>query len=254
MINFKNEIWCGKAEVLLNHIPEESFDLTICSPPYNVDLGHNKFRKKGYDLYKDNKEHKEYIDWLEDIFRKVYLKTKEGGRCVINVGDGKNGSVPTHSDIIQMMVHKLKWLPITTIIWDKGNTSNRAAWGSWLSPSCPSFPRGFEFILVFAKTFRKLQWKGETDLLKKEFINWTNGIWKFSGKTNPICPAAFPEELPKRCIKMFSWIGAMVADPFIGSGTTAIAANNLRRNYWGCDISERYVKESKRLLHPRLEV
>ncbi len=168
MTNFINDIWCGKAEDMLDLIPDSSFDLTCTSPPYNVDLGQNKFKKRGYDLYKDNKDHKEYIDWLELVFSKIYLKTKSGGRCVINIGDGKNGAVPTHSDIIQRMTQNLKWLPLTTIIWDKGNTSNRAAWGSWLSPSCPSFPRGFEYILVFGKESKKLKERGITDLTKKE--------------------------------------------------------------------------------------
>ena len=69
---------------------------------------------------------------------------------VINIGDGQNGRVPTHSDVIQMMTRDLDFVPFGTIIWNKNQTSPRTAWGSWMSPSCPSFPTPFEYILIFA--------------------------------------------------------------------------------------------------------
>jgi site-specific DNA-methyltransferase (adenine-specific) len=226
----------------LRKMDDNIIDLVVTSPPYNVDLGNNKYNKNPYNLYNDNKEHQEYISWLKEIFSLVYLKLKSGGRVCINIGDGKNGSVPTHSDIIQMMCD-IGYIPITNIIWNKNTTSNRASFGSYLSPSCPSFPRGFEFILVFAKENKKLQYKGETDLTKEEFVEWTNGLWTFAPETRQKQfghPAMFPEELPKRLIKMFSWKGALVVDPFMGSGTTAIVCINTNRNYIGFEISKEY--------------
>lgn len=106
----------------LNVIPvlkNESIDCIITSPPYNVDLGNNKYNKNPYNLYCDNREHKEYIEWLKHIFFKLYPKVKNGGRICINIGDGKNGSIPTSSDIIQFMSEK--YIPVTHIIWDKKN-------------------------------------------------------------------------------------------------------------------------------------
>jgi len=218
-------------------------DLTVTSPPYNVDLGNNKFNNNPYDLYDDNKEHQVYLSWLKDIFTKVYQKTKSGGRCVINIGDTVNGKVPTHSDVMQLM-QEIGWLPITTIVWNKNNTNSRTAWGSWLSPSCPSFPVPFEFIMVWAKENRKLQTTGTTDLQKQEFINWAWAIWTFGGEnlTKVGHPASFPIELPMRCVKMFSWTDAIVYDPFMGAGTTAIACKSTGRNFIGSEISQDYCK------------
>ena len=226
----------------MKNIPDSSIDLVVTSPPYNVDLGNNKYNKNPYNLYNDNKEHQEYISWLKEIFSLVYLKLKSGGRVCINIGDSKNGAIPTHSDVIQMMCD-IGYIPMTNIIWNKNTTSNRASFGSYLSPSCPSFPRGFEFILVFAKENKKLQYKGETDLTKEEFVEWTNGLWTFAPETRQKKighPAMFPEELPKRLIKMFSWKGALVVDPFMGSGTTAIACINTNRNYIGFELDTDY--------------
>ena len=93
-------------------IPDDFIDLVITSPPYNIDLGKNRYNQNPYDLYQDNKDHKDYIAWLKDIFESLKPKMKSGGRICINIGDGKNGSVPTHSDIIQFMTKdtNLKYL------------------------------------------------------------------------------------------------------------------------------------------------
>jgi site-specific DNA-methyltransferase (adenine-specific) len=237
-----NEIYNMDCLNGLRKMDDNTIDLVVTSPPYNVDLGNNKYNKNPYNLYNDNKEHQEYISWLKEIFSLVYLKLKSGGRVCINIGDSKNGAIPTHSDVIQMMCD-IGYIPMTNIIWNKNTTSNRASFGSYLSPSCPSFPRGFEFILVFAKENKKLQYKGETDLTKEEFVEWTNGLWTFAPETRQKKighPAMFPEELPKRLIKMFSWKGALVVDPFMGSGTTAIACINTNRNYIGFELDTDY--------------
>ena len=233
----------------IGKMDNDFLDLTITSVPYNVDLGNNKFNKNLYDLYNDNKKHWEYISWLKEVFAKIYEKTKSGARCIINVGDGKNGAIPSHSDIIQFM-KGISWIPMTTIIWDKGNVSSRTAWGSFMSPSSPSFPTPFEYILVFAKNDKKLQNTGETDLTKEEFIEWSLAKWSFPGENLKKIghPAAYPIELPKRCIKMFSWIGATVYDPFSGSGTTAFACKALNRHYIGSEISEQYCLLAKNRL------
>ena len=132
---------------------------------------------------------------------------------------------------------------MSVIIWNKNQASPRTAWGSFNSPSCPSFPTPFEYILVFAKDNKKLQWKGETDLTKEEFIDWSLALWTFAPETRQKKighPAMFPEELPKRLIKMFSWKGALVVDPFMGSGTTAVACVNTNRNYIGFELDKHY--------------
>jgi site-specific DNA-methyltransferase (adenine-specific) len=145
---FKNKIIQGDCLDVMPEIPDKSIDMILTSPPYNVDLGNNKYHKIPYDLYNDNKEHQEYIGWLKQIFELAYKKLKSGGRVCINIGDGKNGSIPTHSDIINFMV-EIGYIPMATIIWDKNQVANRSAWGSFRSPSFPSFPSQFEYIMVF---------------------------------------------------------------------------------------------------------
>ena len=242
-----NSIVCGDCIDVMDNINKESVDLVVTSPPYNVD---NK-NIGGYDVYNDNLEHLQYIKFLEGVFRKIYGLLKTGGRVVINIGDSKNGAIPTSSDIIQFMSHKLNYLPMTHIIWDKSQTVNRCSWGSWLSCSSPSFPTSFEHILVFAKGSRKLQYKGETDLTREEFIKWSLAIWKFAPEKHQKKighPAMFPEELPRRCIKLFSYVGATILDPFVGAGTTVVSAKNLERNFIGIDISQKYCDITKQRL------
>lgn len=248
-----NKIYYESNLDTLDRMKDDFIDLTVTSPPYNVDLGNNKYNKNSYDLYNDNKDHQEYISWLKTIFSKIYQKTKKGGRCVINIGDGKNGAVPTHSDIIQMMVD-IAWIPMVTIIWDKNNVSSRTAWGSFKSPSSPSFPTPFEYILAFAKENKKLQTKGETDLTNEEFVAWSLAKWTFTGENLKKVghPAAFPIELPIRCLKMFSWVGSVIYDPFMGSGSTAIAAIRTNRNYIGSEISKDYVDLSEKRIQSQI--
>lgn len=221
---------------------DSSIDIVVTSPPYNVDLGNNKYNKNPYNLYNDNREHRDYIEWLRKIFTLTYEKLKSGARVCINIGDGKNGAVPTHSDVIQMMC-EIGYIPMSVIIWNKNTVSGRTAWGSFNSPSSPSFPTPFEYILVFAKDSKKLQWKGGTDLTKEEFIEWSLALWNFAPETRQKKighPAMFPEELPRRLIKMFSWKNALVVDPFNGAGTTTKVAKDLDRRFIGFDISKEY--------------
>ena len=235
---------CLKGIELLDN---KSIDLCVTSPPYNVNLGNNKYNKNAYDLYNDNREHKEYIKWLKTIFETLYPKLKSGGRVCINIGDGKNGSIPTSSDIINFMTHEINYIPMAHIIWEKNQIGNRTSWGSFKSPSCPSFPTPFEHILVFCKESKKLQDVGETDLTKEEFIDWSLSLWRFPPETRQKKyghPAMFPEELPRRCIKMFSWVNATVIDIFSGLGTTCKVAKELNRNYIGFEISDEYCKLS----------
>ncbi len=228
-------------------LENDSIDLVVTSPPYNIDLGNNKFNKNSYDLYNDNKEHADYISWLKSIFFSLYPKLKKGAKVCINIGDGKNGKVPTHSDIIQFMTHGIGYLPFGNIIWNKGQVGNRTAWGSWMSPSSPSFVKPYEFILIFSKESNKLQTKGETDIQKQEFIDWSLGMWNILPETQMKKighPAMFPVEIPYRLTKMLSWKNATVFDPFNGAGTTGLACQQLGRKYLGAELSKDYCQIS----------
>lgn len=241
MVNdYLNRIITGSCLRVIPKLPDNSIDLLITSVPYNS--GHN------YDVYKDNKPHRQYIRWLEKVFKAVYPKMKKGSRIAINVGDGQNGRIHTHVDVTEFMAHSLGYLHMSTIVWNKQNTSSRVAWGSFASPSSPATPCPFEYILVFAKETYNLQDKGETDITNEEFIDWSLALWAFPKEAyrdsmsvlKNFHPAPFPEILPHRLIKFFSWVGATVLDPFSGSGTVALAAKKLGRNYIGIDISKKY--------------
>jgi len=243
----KIKIIHGKSESVLPTLPDDSIDLVVTSPPYNVDLGNNKYNQFAYDMYNDNKEHHKYIEWLESIFAEIKKKVKSGGRICINIGDGKNGRVPTHADIIHFMTQRLEFIPITTIVWRKSQIGNRTSWGSWMSPSCPSYPTPFEYILIFGKNDVKLQTKGMTDLTPEEFKDWAIAEWTFAPENRQKemgHPAMFPEELPKRLIKMNSWRGAIVLDPFSGMGTTGVVCKRLVRSYIGIEMSKKYCDKS----------
>ena len=125
-INPKTKLYNNESEKVIPILDDDSIDLVATSPPYNVDLGNNKFNENPYDMYNDNKDHWKYIEWLRDeIFGPIYSKLKSGGRVAINIGDGKNGRVPTHVDIIHFMTRELTYLPMATLIWRKSQISNR---------------------------------------------------------------------------------------------------------------------------------
>lgn len=247
-----NTFHVGPCEELIPKLPDNSIDLLITSPPYNVDLGSNKYNKNPYDLYKDNKDHAIYIAWLRDIFHKLKPKMVDGGRVCINVGDGKNGQVPTHSDIIQFMTRDLEYLLKATIVWNKSQIGNRTAWGSFCSPANPSFPTPFEYIMVFCNgTQAKAGDKSNITITKEEFIQNSLALWQFAPESRMKDydhPAMFPVELPFRLIQCLSYKGDVVLDIFSGIGTTCLAAAMLGRRWIGFELSGQYAERAKRRL------
>lgn len=245
----KNKIIHGKCEDIIPTLEDDSIDLLITSPPYNVDLGNNKYNKDGYNSYDDNKNFMEYILWMQSIFKSLKPKMKEDGRLCINIGDQKNGQIPTHFHVINFMI-KCGYNPFSTIIWNKKHTSNRSAWGSWLSPSNPSFPTPFEYILIFYNESKKKLSRGETDLTKSEFVENSSALWEIPGckKVKNGHPCPFPLELPTRLIKQLTWVGDTVLDIFAGSGTTGEACKNLGRNYILIESDKEYIEMTEKRL------
>lgn len=248
MIEFKKLYNESNIETLLR-CPDNFIDLSITSPQYNVSLGEGNNRGYKYDSSIDSKSEEIYREELYQTFSLLYKKTAVGGRCVINIGDRKNGRDSLSSYIITMM-NSIGWLNYTHIIWDKKQTSCRTAWGSWLSPSSPSFPTPFEHILVFCKDQYFLSVKGESDIDPEEFVKYSLALWGFPGakKLETQHPAAFPDELPYRCIKMFSYVGAVVYDPYAGVGTTLRVGTVLKRRCFGSEISENYCMIYKKII------
>jgi site-specific DNA-methyltransferase (adenine-specific) len=224
----------------LNQLDDNSVDLIITSPPYNLSIS-----------YSDNTDSLTYDDYLAWADKWIYyskLALKPDGRICINVPMESNltGKRFMASDYINLL-EASGMIRMANITWDKQNLTKRTAWGSWKSPSCPCVNTPLECILVYCKETKKhLGRKEDIDITRDEFILYTLGVWKMSPakKSKVGHPAPFPEELPYRCMKLFSYRNDLVLDPFVGSGTTAVVAKKLGRRFVGFDLSKDYVDMS----------
>ena len=200
-------------------LKKSSIDLTVTSPPYNVGKLYSG------DERDDLLNYKEYLRFCRHWLKNCYYWTKPTGRLCLNIGIDKNkdGKRPVYSDVTQVALDT-GWKYHSTIIWNEGNISKRTAWGSWKSASAPHVIAPVETIVVLYKEEWKRQRPGENDVTADEFKNWVFGVWNFPGESAKRIghEAPFPRELPRRCIKLFSFIGDTVLDPFVGSGTTMI--------------------------------
>ena len=222
----------------ISGIPKSCVDLIVTSPPYNVDIHYNS--------HKDDLSYGEYLEFTETWLKKCHDLAKDDGRFCLNIPLDKNkgGQQAVCADITNL-AKKVGWNYHSTIIWDEGNIWRGNAWGSWMSASAPYVFAPVEVILLLYKK----NWKKDSrrtrqnDITKQEFMGWTNGYWTFGGQTKKGAgghPAAFPIELPRRCIKLFSFVGDTVLDPFLGSGSTLIAAHLNKRKGIGVDIDKNY--------------
>lgn len=231
----------------MNEIPDESIQLMVTSPPYNAEKDYDK----DWNL-------EEYRQILKDVFSEVYDKLVWGGRAVVNVANlGRSPYIPLHTYIIKDMLD-IGYLMRGEIIWDKGaSAGGSVAWGSWKSASNPCLRDVHEYILVFSKgSFGRVNRKEREDTIKKEeFLEYTKSVWDIqTSSANEVGhPAPFPEELPYRAIQLYSFKDDVVLDPFIGSGTTGIAASKSRRKYIGYEIEKEYVKLAKKRIHDETE-
>jgi site-specific DNA-methyltransferase (adenine-specific) len=138
------------------------------------------------------------------------------------------------------------------IIWNKASSASPSpAWGSWLSAANPVLRDIHEYILIFCKeTFTHTRKEKENTITKEEFLEYTKSVWTFPAQSAKAIghPAPFPEELPQRLIKLYSFKGDVVLDPFLGSGTTSLSAIKNHRNYIGYDTNKKYVELANRRL------
>ena len=236
----------NKSAEKMDDLVDNCVSLTVTSPPYNVG------KLSDSDLSDDD-----YWKLIEQCFKEVYRVTESGGRLVINVANlGRKPYIPFSNMFTQIMLD-LGFLMRGEIIWQKSKGANaNFAWGSWLSASNPVIRDIHEYCLVFSKDGMSKGIKGVSTLEKEEFMDSTLSIWNINpARAKKIGhPAPFPVELAERFINLYSYEKDLILDPFIGSGTTAIAAQKLNRHYVGYEINDEYcelaktrIKESNKL-------
>ena len=229
-----NSIILGSCENMCA-LPDNSLHLMITSPPYNV--------SKEYD---QDLSLQEYLQLLTNVFTETYRVLVNGGRACINIANlGRKPYIPLSHHISHLMA-KIGFNMRGEIIWDKASSASPStAWGSWQSASNPTLRDVHEYILIFSKGDYKRN-KGEklNTINKEDFMAWTKSIWTMHSESAKRIghPAPFPEELPNRLIQLYSFTDDIVLDPFMGSGTTAVAALKAQRHFVGYEISEDYVK------------
>lgn len=220
-----------------------SIDLIVTSPPYDVDVS--------YEGYDDSIPYDKYLEFTERWLTRCYEFARPDGRLCLNIPLDKNkgGQQSVYADVTSI-AKRVGWKYHSTIIWNEQNISRRTAWGSWMSASAPYVIAPVEVIVVMYKERWEKARKGRSDITRNEFIEWTNGVWNFPGESRVRVghPAPFPIELPKRCIKLFSFVGDVVLDPFMGSGTTLVACLKTGRAGIGVEVSRKYCELAVRRL------
>jgi len=231
---FINCVIPGSAENM-KELPNNCIHLMITSPPYNVTKEYDK------DLTLE-----EYLSLLRNSFNEIYRVLTPGGRACINVANlGRKPYIPL-SDYISMIMLDIGFNMRGEIIWNKASSATPStAWGSWLSAANPILRDIHEYILVFSKgDYSRKKKNKESTISKEHFMEWTKSVWTMKAESARKIghPAPFPIELPNRLIQLYSFKGDNVLDPFMGSGSTAIAALNEHRKFVGYEICEDYIE------------
>jgi len=240
-------------------LPDESVHLVITSPPYWQLKDYGNENQIGFhDTYEG------YINNLNLVWKECFRVLQNGCRLCINIGDqfarsiyyGRYKVIPIRTEIIKFC-ETIGMDYMGAIIWQKVTTTNTTG-GASIMGSFP-YPRNgilkidYEFILIFKKLGDPPKVSKEIKELSKlttdEWNTYFSGHWNFAGEKQDKHLAMFPEELPRRLIRMFSFVGDTVLDPFIGSGTTSLAAKNLSRNSIGYEIGQTFIPIIKNKLN-----
>lgn len=243
----------------MNLIADKSVHLVVTSPPYWQLKDYGTENQIGY-----HEDYETYINNLNLVWKECYRVLDNGCRMCINIGDqfaravyyGRYKVIPIRTEIIKFC-ESIGFDYMGAIIWQKQTTTNTTG-GASLMGSFPTPRNGilsidYEFILIFkklgasAKVSKAI--KDQSKMTIEEWKEYFSGHWNFGGARQDGHIAMFPEELPRRLIKMFAFVGETVLDPFMGSGTTALAARNLERNSIGYEINPEFVAVAKQKLN-----
>jgi DNA modification methylase len=242
----------------MQQVQDESVHLVITSPPYWQLKDYGPREQIGY-----NDSYEDYVNNLNLVWNECYRVLHKGCRLCIDIGDqfarsvyyGRYKVIPIRTEIIKFC-EAVGFDYMGAIIWQKVTTCNTTG-GATVMGSFP-YPRNgiikldYEFILLFKKLGKpprvSKEIKEKSKLSQKEWNEYFYGHWNFSGAKQHKHLAPFPEELPSRLIRMFSFVGDTILDPFLGSGTTSLAALKLSRNSIGYEINQEYLSTIKKRL------
>lgn len=236
----------------MSEVKDQSAHLIITSPPYWQLKDYGNSAQIGF-----NDSYEDYIDNLNKVWAECYRVLYPGCRLCVNIGDqfaravtyGRYKIIPIREEIIRFC-ESIGFDYMGAIIWQKKTTMNTTG-GASVMGSFP-YPRNglieidYEFILLFKKLGRdpsrvSKAIKEQSRLSREEWRRYFTGHWSFAGCKQDKHIAMFPDELPRRLIKMFSFVGETILDPFLGSGTTTKVARTLRRNSIGYEINKDFL-------------
>jgi site-specific DNA-methyltransferase (adenine-specific) len=264
----------GDCVEVMKSLPDGCVDLLVTSPPYNVNVS--------YDVYDDGRSMDEYWEFTRQWLTESLRILKDDGRVAINVPielnvQERGGRILFNAEFWMMMKQVgFKFFGMVDLTEDSPHRVRQTAWGSWMSASCPYIYNPKEcIILAYKKTNKKLtkgesQWKGVPteveqpdgtiknkimyqDEDKKDFMNLVFGRWEYFADTKSLTKATFSMDIPVKAIKILSYKNDIVFDPFMGSGTSAVAAEILDRRWLGIELSPNYTEIATKRVNQFIE-
>jgi site-specific DNA-methyltransferase (adenine-specific) len=264
----------GDCVEVMKSLPDGCIDLLVTSPPYNVNVS--------YDVYDDGRSMDDYWEFTRQWLSESLRILKDDGRVAINVPielnvQERGGRILFNAEFWMMMKEVgFKFFGMVDLTEDSPHRVRQTAWGSWMSASCPYIYNPKEcIILAYKKTNKKLtkgesQWKGvPTEIVnekgvnliktiyepedKKEFMNLVFGRWEYFADTKSLTKATFSMDIPVKAIKILSYKNDIVLDPFMGSGTSAVAAETLGRRWLGIELSPNYTDIARKRVNAFIE-
>jgi site-specific DNA-methyltransferase (adenine-specific) len=255
-------------------LPEGCIDLIVTSPPYGVSIK--------YDVHDDDVEFEEYKVFSKNWLSEAYRVLKDDGRIALNIPyeinrQSKGGRIFFVSEVYQIMKEiGFNFFGIVDLEEDSPHRSKTTAWGSWMSPSSPYIYNPKECVILAYKKHHIKKVKGEpqwtgvlTDIEqedgtikkktvyleedKKEFMELVFGQWKYFADTKSLTKATFSMDIPSKAIKILSYKNDIVLDPFMGSGTSAVAAEINDRRWLGIELSPNYAEIARKRIQAFVE-
>lgn len=234
-----NKIHNGDCIALIKDLKDDSIDLTFTSPPYGANIE--------YDIWKDDIAGNKVL--IKGLAYNLFPKMKQDGRVALNIAPKVINTKERYPLFLELCNSFIKagFMFMDIVVWDRGNNGS-IAWGVWDSAQFPNTIGTCELIVLFTKgSYSKLDKQGAT-MSHREFLEIIDNVWRISPEFNKDHPAVFPLKLALNAIKLWSYPGDVVLDPFCGTGTTCLAAERLDRKWVGFDISPNYCKIAEGIL------